>query len=74
MKKYAAPIHPLASSISSVSWGPIGILIYLTKFKDKILGDMVVNMVDVGEETGNLIKCSTRSPTFTTKKSNLPIS
>ncbi len=36
--------------------GPIGLLIYLTKFQNKILGDMVVNMVDVGEETGELDK------------------
>lgn len=31
-----------------------GALIYLLKFNTKILDDMVVNMVDVGEETGEL--------------------
>ena len=27
---------------------------YMTKIQNKILGDIVVNMVDVGEETGEL--------------------
>ena len=34
--------------------GPIGLLIYLLKFKQRIVDDIVVNMVDVGEETGEL--------------------
>ncbi|MBS7338294.1 MAG: type II secretion system F family protein [Thermoguttaceae bacterium] len=34
--------------------GPIGCLLYMTKIQNKILGDIVVNMVDVGEETGEL--------------------
>lgn len=34
--------------------GPIGMLIYLMKMNNKILSDIVVNMVDVGEETGEL--------------------
>jgi type IV pilus assembly protein PilC len=34
--------------------GPIGCLIYMTKLQAKVLGDIVVNMVDVGEETGEL--------------------
>ncbi|MDO5309077.1 MAG: type II secretion system F family protein [Planctomycetia bacterium] len=34
--------------------GPIGCLLYLMKLQNKILGDIVVNMVDVGEETGEL--------------------
>ncbi|MCL2119795.1 MAG: type II secretion system F family protein [Planctomycetaceae bacterium] len=32
----------------------IGALIYMTKLRGRILDDMVVNMVDVGEETGEL--------------------
>ncbi len=32
----------------------IGILLYLTKMNSKIVDDLVVNMVDVGEETGEL--------------------
>ncbi|MCF0233952.1 MAG: type II secretion system F family protein [Thermoguttaceae bacterium] len=35
-------------------FGPIGCLMYVWKLPNKILGDMVVNMVDVGEETGEL--------------------
>ena len=34
--------------------GPIGLLLYLTKMNQRVLDDMVVNMVDVGEETGEL--------------------
>ena len=51
------PIHPIA-----IFWwcffvgGPIGLLIYMMKFRQKIMDDMVVNMIDVGEETGELDK------------------
>jgi type IV pilus assembly protein PilC len=34
--------------------GPVGLLIYLTRMNQRVLDDMVVNMVDVGEETGEL--------------------
>lgn len=34
--------------------GPIGLLLYLGRYKQRIVSDMVVNMVDVGEETGEL--------------------
>jgi len=34
--------------------GPIGVLLYMTRMSARILDDMVVNMVDVGEETGEL--------------------
>ena len=34
--------------------GPVGILIYMAKAKQRIVSEMVVNMVDVGEETGEL--------------------
>lgn len=34
--------------------GPIGALIYLTRWNKRIVDDLVVNMVDVGEETGEL--------------------
>ncbi len=56
MKEYAkAPFHPVALFF----WfmfiaGPIGMLLYLTKLNQPILDDMVINMVDVGEETGEL--------------------
>ncbi len=34
--------------------GPIGLLLYVTRMNKPIVDDMVVNMVDVGEETGEL--------------------
>ncbi len=34
--------------------GPIGVLLYLSRMNQRIVDDMVVNMVDVGEETGEL--------------------
>ena len=36
------------------SGGPIGLLLYLLKMKQRVVDDLVVNMVDVGEETGEL--------------------
>jgi len=34
--------------------GPIGVLLYLTRMNSTILDAIVINMVDVGEETGEL--------------------
>lgn len=34
--------------------GPIGVLLYLTRMNKRVVDDMVVNMIDVGEETGEL--------------------
>jgi len=34
--------------------GTLGLLWYLTKIKNRVVDDLVVNMVDVGEETGEL--------------------
>jgi type IV pilus assembly protein PilC len=34
--------------------GPIGMLLYLMRMNSRVVDDMVVNMVDVGEETGEL--------------------
>ena len=34
--------------------GPIGVLIYIMRMNQRIVDDLVVNMVDVGEETGEL--------------------
>ncbi len=47
--------HPMAAFF----WfffiaGPIGLLLYITRMNKRIFDDMVVNMVDVGEETGEL--------------------
>jgi type IV pilus assembly protein PilC len=35
-------------------FGPIGMLIYLMRMNTRVVDDLVVNMVDVGEETGEL--------------------
>jgi type IV pilus assembly protein PilC len=56
MKEHSIPgFHPVAAFF----WfcfigGPIGLLLYLLKYKQRIVDDIVVNMVDVGEETGEL--------------------
>jgi type IV pilus assembly protein PilC len=56
MKENSVPgFHPVAAFF----WfcfvgGPIGLLLYLTKVRQRIVDDIVVNMVDVGEETGEL--------------------
>lgn len=34
--------------------GPIGLLLYLTRWNNPIIEDIAINMVDVGEETGEL--------------------
>src|SRR3990172_5641683 len=56
LKENARPgFHPMALFF----WfffiaGPVGMLLYVLKMNQKIIDDMVVNMVDVGEETGEL--------------------
>jgi type IV pilus assembly protein PilC len=46
--------HPMALFFW-LFWPPIiGVLLYLTKLNQRVVDDMVVNMVDVGEETGEL--------------------
>lgn len=55
MKEYSRPaFHPMALFFWFF-WPPvIGALLYLTKMNQRVLDDMVINMVDVGEETGEL--------------------
>ncbi len=56
MAEFSRPsFHPVAAFF----WfffvgGPIGLLLYLGRMNQRIVSDMVVNMVDVGEETGEL--------------------
>ncbi len=56
MKEYSRPkFHP----VTLFFWfffiaGPIGMLIYLMRMNARVVDDLVVNMVDVGEETGEL--------------------
>jgi type IV pilus assembly protein PilC len=48
------PFHPMALFFWFL-WPPvIGALLYMTKMNQRIIDDMVINMVDVGEETGEL--------------------
>jgi len=56
MKENSVPgFHPVAAFFwFAFIGGPIGLLLYLLKFKQRIVDDIVVNMVDVGEETGEL--------------------
>ena len=56
LKDYSRPgFHPVALFFwFAFIGGPIGALLYLTKMNSRIVDDMVVNMVDVGEETGEL--------------------
>lgn len=49
-----APFHPMALFFWFFYPPLIGILLYLTKMNQQVLDDMVINMVDVGEETGEL--------------------
>lgn len=55
MKENSTPgFHPVALFFWFTSIPVIGGLIYLLKYKQRIVDDIVVNMVDVGEETGEL--------------------
>src|SRR6185369_17937516 len=56
LKEYSVPMF---NAITVVFWfmfvaGPVGLLIYLTRMNSRVVDDLVVNMVDVGEETGEL--------------------
>ena len=56
MKEHSRPGF---NAISAMFWflfigGPIGVLIYMTRMNQRVVDDLVVNMVDVGEETGEL--------------------
>ena len=55
MKEHSRPsFHPVALFFWFL-WPPvIGVLLYLMKMNQRVLDDMVINMVDVGEETGEL--------------------
>ncbi len=56
LKEYSKlSFHPVAAFF----WfcfigGPVGILIYMMKYRQRVVDDIVVNRVDVGEETGEL--------------------
>ncbi|MGA2616706.1 MAG: type II secretion system F family protein [Thermoguttaceae bacterium] len=55
MKEYArTSFHPFALFFWTFFIPGVGALLYLTRMTKTVLDDMVVNMVDVGEETGEL--------------------
>jgi type IV pilus assembly protein PilC len=56
LKDYSKPgFHPVALFFwFAFIAGPVGMLLYVLKMNQRIMDDMVVNMVDVGEETGEL--------------------
>jgi type IV pilus assembly protein PilC len=55
MKDHAKPpFHPMALFFWFFYPPIIGALLYLTRMNKPIVDDMVVNMIDVGEETGEL--------------------
>jgi type IV pilus assembly protein PilC len=56
MKEYSKlSFHPVAAFFwFAFIGGPIGLLIYMLKYRQRVVDDIVVNMVDVGEETGEL--------------------
>jgi len=56
MKDHAKPGFDIITLLFWFAFigGPIGVLLYLSRMNQKMIDDMVVNMVDVGEETGEL--------------------
>jgi type IV pilus assembly protein PilC len=55
LKENSRPkFHPMALFFWTFFLPVIGALVYLTRMNARIMDDMVVNMVDVGEETGEL--------------------
>ncbi len=55
MKQYSTPPFHLGALLYFFFFLPVvGVLVYILKLRGRILDDMVVNMVDVGEETGEL--------------------
>jgi type IV pilus assembly protein PilC len=55
MKDNCKPsFHPVALFFFAFFIPVVGMLVYLMKFAGRVLDDMVINMVDVGEETGEL--------------------
>ena len=55
MKIYSRPPFHLGALLYFLFFGVVvGALWYMLRIKDRVMDDMVVNMVDVGEETGEL--------------------
>ena len=55
LKSYSIPPFNAVSMLFWTAFVPgIGALLYLTRYKKPVVDDLVVNMVDVGEESGEL--------------------
>jgi type IV pilus assembly protein PilC len=55
MKEYSKPgFHPMAAAFFFFFMPVVGVLYYVLRMNQRVVDDMVVNMVDVGEETGEL--------------------
>jgi type IV pilus assembly protein PilC len=56
MKEYSQmTFHPMAAFFwAFFCGGPVGLLFYMGKMRSRVVDDLTVNMVDVGEETGEL--------------------
>jgi len=55
LKNYAVPPFNLIAMLFWTIFCPgIGALLYLTRYKKPVVDDLVINMVDVGEESGEL--------------------
>ena len=55
VKDYSRPgFHPVALFFWLCFPPLVGVLLYVLKLNERIVDDMVVNMIDVGEETGEL--------------------
>ncbi|HEX4131640.1 MAG TPA: type II secretion system F family protein [Pirellulales bacterium] len=56
MREYSRPKFQVMAAFFWFMFiaGPVGILMYLMRMNKRVVDDLVVNMVDVGEETGEL--------------------
>ena len=55
LKEYSVPPFNVVALLFWTSFFPgVGALMYLMKFKKPVVDDLVINMVDVGEESGEL--------------------
>ena len=56
MRDYSRPKFSFFAAFfwALFGFGPIGLLLYVFRWQSRVVDDLVVNMVDVGEETGEL--------------------
>ena len=55
LKEFSVPPFNIVAMFFWTIFVPgIGALLYMTKYRNRVVDDLVVNMVDVGEESGEL--------------------